>query len=168
MLRSGCEFRKLVPKRSLKRSIETESERNSVDHFRKGHSLEQWQTVTATTHKRLFFGSVLFLFQVCSATWLLKGSSCGSTYGEILLLLRQVRAKGVRVILCGHPALDEVAQELVTVHPDLFAGLFKKSAGDRLLEQHRKRQNWSRKQSGTSEQANTSNTGLFIQLIKAD
>ena len=42
MLRSGCEFRKLIPKRSLKRSIETESERNSVDHFRKSHSLVQW------------------------------------------------------------------------------------------------------------------------------
>ena len=42
MLRSGCEFRKLIPKRSLKRSIETESERNSVDHFRKVHSLVQW------------------------------------------------------------------------------------------------------------------------------
>ena len=38
MLRSGCEFRKLIPKRS----IETESERNSVDHFRKSHSLVQW------------------------------------------------------------------------------------------------------------------------------
>ena len=42
MLRSGCEFRKLIPKRSLKRSIERESERNSVDHFRKVHSLVQW------------------------------------------------------------------------------------------------------------------------------
>ena len=42
MLTSGCEFRKLIPKRSLKRSIETESERNSVDHFRKVHSLVQW------------------------------------------------------------------------------------------------------------------------------
>ena len=42
MLRSGCEFRKLIPKRSLKRSIETESEQNSVDHFWKGHSLVQW------------------------------------------------------------------------------------------------------------------------------
>ena len=42
MLKSGCEFRKLIPKRSLKRSIETESERNSVDHFRKVHSLVQW------------------------------------------------------------------------------------------------------------------------------
>ena len=41
MLRSGCEFRKLIPKRSLKRSIETESERNSVDHFRKSHRLVQ-------------------------------------------------------------------------------------------------------------------------------
>ena len=41
MLRSGCEFRKLIPKRWLKRSIETESERNSVDHFRKSHSLVQ-------------------------------------------------------------------------------------------------------------------------------
>ena len=42
MLRSGCEFRILIPKRSLKRSIETESERNSVDHFRKVHSLVPW------------------------------------------------------------------------------------------------------------------------------
>ena len=42
MLRSGCEFRKLIPQRSLKRSIETEFERNSVDQFRKVHSLVQW------------------------------------------------------------------------------------------------------------------------------
>ena len=76
-------------------------------------------------------------------------------------------AKGVGVFLRGHPALDEVAWELVTVHPDLFAGLSKKSAGDLLIEQHRKRENWSRKQSGTNEQSNTSNTGLCIQLIKA-
>ena len=34
---------------------------------------------------------------------------------EILLLLRQARAKGVGVFLRGHPALDEVARELVTV-----------------------------------------------------
>ena len=56
---------------------------------------------------------------------------------EILLLLRQARAKGVGVFLRGHPALDEVARELVTVHPDLFAGLSKKSAGDLLIKQHR-------------------------------
>ena len=40
----------------------------------------------------------------------------------------------------GHPALDEVAQELVTLHSKLFAGLSKKSARDRhkmVLEQHR-------------------------------
>ena len=47
---------------------------------------------------------------------------------EILLLLRQARAKGVGVFLRGHPAPDEVARELVTVHSDLFAGLSKKSA----------------------------------------
>ena len=70
--------------------------------------------------------------------------------------------------LRGNPALDEVARELVTVHPDLFGGLSKKSAGCLLIEQHRKRENWSRKQSGTNEQSNTSNTGLFIQLIKAN
>ena len=88
---------------------------------------------------------------------------------EILLLLRQARAKGVGVFLRGHSALDDwVARELVTVHPDLFAGLSKKSAGDLIIEQHRKRENWSRKQSGTNEQSNTSNTGLFIQLIKAN
>ena len=75
MLRSGCEFRKLFPKRSLKRSIETESERNSVDHFRKGTVLVD----RVRQHKKIFFGSFLFLFPVCSATWLLKGSNCGST-----------------------------------------------------------------------------------------
>ena len=35
MLRSGCEFRILIAKQSLKRLIETESEWNSVDYFRK-------------------------------------------------------------------------------------------------------------------------------------
>ena len=70
---SGCEFWKLIPKRSLKRSIKTESEQNSVDHFRKGHSLQ------VDRLRQLLFGSFLFLFRVCSATWLLKGSNCGST-----------------------------------------------------------------------------------------
>ena len=37
--------------------------------------------------------------------------------------LARARAKGVGVFLRGHPALDEVARELVTVHPDLFASL---------------------------------------------
>ena len=57
MLRSGCEFRKLIPKWSLKRSIETESEQNSVDHFREGHSLVQ----SATTLVWLVFVPVLSL-----------------------------------------------------------------------------------------------------------
>ena len=65
-------------------------------------------------------------------------------------------------------SLDEVARELMTMHPDLFAGLSKKSAGGLLIEQHRKRENWSRKQPGTNKLSNTSNTGLFIQLIKAN
>ena len=90
---------------------------------------------------------------------------------KILLLLRQARARGVGVFLRGHPALDKVARELVTLHPNLFAGLSETFAGDRLyllLEQHRKRENWSRKQSGANEQSNTSNTGLCIQQIKAN
>ena len=74
----------------------------------------------------------------------------------------------VFLLLRGHPSRDEVSPQLVTLHPDLFAGLTKKSAGGRLyilLEQHRKRETWSRKQSGTNEE---SNTGLYIQLIKAN
>ena len=88
-----------------------------------------------------------------------------------MLLLCQARAQGVGVFLRGHPAPDEVARELVTLHSGLFAGLSRKSAGDRLnllLEQHRKSEKWSTKQSGTNEQSDTPNTGLFIQLIKAN
>ena len=51
---------------------------------------------------------------------------------EILLLLQQARAKDVGVFLRGHHSLDEVARESVTLHPDLFADLSKKSAGDRI------------------------------------
>ena len=79
-----------------------------------------------------------------------KGKQLRFDLERDLLLLRQARAKGVGVFQRGHPALDKVAQELVTLHPDLFAGLSKKSARDRLnllFELHRKRENWSRKQS---------------------
>ena len=54
----------------------------------------------------------------------------------------------------------------MTLHPDLFAGLSKKSTRDRLnllLEQHRKRENWSRMQSGTDEQF-TEKSQLLVEL----
>ena len=85
-----------------------------------------------------------------------KGKQLRFDLERDLLLLRQGKAKGVGVFIRGHPALDEVAQ--MALHPHLFAGLSEKSAGDRLnllLEQHRKRENWSRKQSGTDEQRRT-------------
>ena len=49
-----------------------------------------------------------------------------------LLLLRPMRTKGGRVFQHRYLALDEVAHELVTLHPELFACLSKKSARDRL------------------------------------
>ena len=61
-----------------------------------------------------------------------KGKQLRFDLERDLFLLRQARANGFRVFQRGHPALDEVAEKLVTMHPDLFAGLSKKSAGDRL------------------------------------
>ena len=49
-----------------------------------------------------------------------------------LLLLRQVRVKGGRVFQRWHPALNEVARELVTLQPEIFTSLCKKSGSDRV------------------------------------
>ena len=95
-----------------------------------------------------------------------KGKQLRFDLERDLLLLRQAKAKGVGVFQRGHPALDKVAQELVTLHPDLFAGLSKKSARDRLnllFEQPRKRENWNGKQSGTDEQF-SEKTQLLLEL----
>ena len=168
----------MIPKRSLKLQSKGRSKRNlgEIPSIISG-KITAWYMYSGRlrlrqhTHKKN--NSCLARFCSCSKSVLQHLVTEGKQlrfdlWREILLLLRQVRTKGVGVFLRGHPALDEVARELATVHPDLFASLSKKSAGDRLLEQHRKRENWSRKQSGTNEQSYTSNTGLFLQLIKAN
>ena len=88
-----------------------------------------------------------------------KGKRLRFNLGRDLLLL-QGRSKNGGVFHRRHPAVGEVAQGLVTLHSELFPGLSKKSARNRLklvLEQHRKRR--SRKQSPTDEQ-NTEKTRL--------
>ena len=78
MLRSGCEFRKLIPKQSLKQSIETESEQNSVDYFRKeGNS----------------FCSALLLFLRQDYGYQ-QGKTSGSTLERDLLLLAPGEGEG--------------------------------------------------------------------------
>ena len=89
---------------------------------------------------------------------------------EILLLLRQARAKCVGVFLRGRPALDEVSRELVTVHSDLFVGLSKKSAWDllnRTAQKERKLEQEAIDLGQTSSRTRRTQASSF-QLIKAN
>ena len=133
MLRSGCEFRKLIPKRSLKRSIETESERNSVDHFRKVHSLVQWSIECDNTKTLVWLVFVLVRSLFCNMAT--KGKQ---------LRFNQERERERSCFSCGRRGRRVLEFSYVGTQPwtklpgslwpctlpDPFAGLSKKSAGN--------------------------------------
>ena len=72
-----------------------------------------------------------------------------------LVLLRQVRGHGDAVFARGSPVFENVAQELSQFDKDNFFGITKKAVRDRvflLLGQHRRNEEWNKKQSGTKEE----------------
>ena len=111
MLRSWRKSRKLIPKESLERSTETESEQNFVDSFRK----ERDSSCSDLLCLRQDYGNQRRKTPPLQLGARVKGEGCWSV---------------PTCVPC--PGRSGPGSELVTMHPELFAGLSKKSARDKL------------------------------------